>query len=101
MALGASTTNFLFFSANGDTTGAKRIVAAGILVVKTGAAVAGKVNVRDASSAYNIIPPAAFPSGAQPTVVEMRFPGGQVFPNGLKATTMSGCTMVVTLADRG
>lgn len=97
MALGASTTNFLYFSGNGDTTGNKRIVAAGILVVKSGSAAAGRCNVRDAASAYNIIPNLTFPSGAPPTIVEMRFPGGQVFPSGLKSTYMSGCSMIVML----
>ena len=94
MALAQSTTNFLFFSANADTTGSKQIFAAGLLIVRT-AATAGKVQVRNAASAYNIIPPFTFASGADPVLLQMNFPDGHLFPTGLKSTFMSGASMIV------
>jgi hypothetical protein len=94
MALAQSTTNFLFFSANADTTGSKQIFAAGLLIVRTAAA-AGKVQVRNAASAYNIIPPFVFAASAPPVLLNMVFPNGQLFPTGLKSTFMSGATMIV------
>jgi hypothetical protein len=98
MALAQSGTNFLYFSANADTTGNKRLMVSGILITKTGAAVAGKYQVRNAASALNYIPLTAFPAAAPPTLLSMVFPGdGIEFPSGLKSTFMSGCTMMVFL----
>jgi hypothetical protein len=92
MAVTQSQYNFVKFSANGDALNFKGILA-GFIISKTAAAGVAGVQIKDYSSAFDIVPPTVIGTNACP-IVAIMFAGNGIPVNGIKTTICSGLTVV-------